>query len=292
MPDINVFDVITLSEDVEDSGLHAIAEVTLPSLEVTGAGGIGSTGAVTIPSLECAGLAGAIAELELPKLTGAGSSVRGLFISADLTLPKLDVVGQSSSSNIAYSALELPSLIMGSTSIHDILASAAVSLPSLLATGLTSLGVEVIGYALNLRALGLSEYEGYNFNSLCVINGKSFGASSTGLYLLEGDDDEGVNVDAHVTFPLTDFESDNEKRVRSVYYGGTASKQMKLHVWGNEGDERTRIFRANTTKSKTVIPVGRGAKGEYWQFKVSNLRGADFEINSLESFLVVLRRNG
>jgi len=38
--------------------------------------------------------------------------------------------------------------------------------------------------------------------------------------------------------------------------------------------------------------VDRGAKGEYWQFKVSNLRGADFELDSLEAFLVVLRRRG
>jgi hypothetical protein len=284
---------ITLRHLIVAGATGATGVVVLPSLEATGTTNIRGNADIVLPSLEVTGLTGAIAEVELPGLIGTGTSIHGVIADADITLPKLVVVGTSSGPNITYAALELPSLIVTGTSIHDVIASAAVSLPSLWASGLASLAdLEVISYALNLRAMGLSKYEGYNFNSLCVINGKSFGASSDGLYLLEGDDDEGVNIDAYATFPLTDFGEDNQKRVRSVHYGGTANKQMKLHVWANEGDERVRLFRPSTTKSKVMIPVGRGEKGEYWQFKVSNIRGADFEIDSLESFLVVLRRGG
>lgn len=292
MADVSVFDTVSITESVDDSQLHAIAELTLPLLVVAGVDGVGAVGDATLPFLEVTGLTALVADLELPKITGTGTSISGAVVSADLTLPKFTIAATTAGVITATVALNLPRLTATGTSIHDILADVAVSLPSLWASGLTSFGTGVIGYALNLRALGLSEYEGYDFNSLCVINGKSFGASSAGLYLLEGDDDEGVNVDAYITFPLTDFGADNQKRVRSVYFGGDANKQMKLHVWTDEGDERTRVFRPATTKGKTVIPVGSGDKGEYWQFKVSNLRGADFELNSLESFIVLLRRNG
>jgi len=292
MPDLNVYDEISVSEDVADSGLHATADLTLPSLIATSLVSINITGDIILPLLEVGGLTGGIADIELPKLIGAGSSIRGLFVSVELTLPKLVVSGTSSSPILTNASLILPKLTATGTSIHSVLASAAINLPSLWASGITSLGVEVIGYAINLRALGLSEYEGYNFNSLCVINGKPFGASSTGLYLLEGDDDQGVNIDSYATFPLTDFEIDSEKRVRSIYYGGTASKQMKLTAWVNEGDERERVFKPSVLKGKTIIPVGRGAIGEYWQFRVSNLRGADFELDSLESFIILRGRNG
>lgn len=310
MPDINLYDEISVDESVDAlRDPWMVSDITILNLVVSGASGctgnitllpLTATGTVSIKCnadislqpLEAEGLTGARSELELPLIAGEGSSIQGAVCSAELSLRELTIEALSSSPILTTAALVLPRFTGTGTSIHSVIATAAITLPELWASGLTSLGVEVIGYALNLRALGLSEYEGYNFNSLCLINGKSFGADSTGLYLLEGGDDQGVNIDAYATFPLTDFEDDSEKRVRSVYFGGSADKPMKLHIWANEGDERIRLFSPTTMKGKTKVLVGRDFIGEYWQFKISNMRGADFEINSLESFIILRGRNG
>ena len=163
-------------------------------------------------------------------------------------------------------------------------------LPLLQAGGSTSTSAAVTGYAINLKTLGLSEYANFTFNSMCRIGSLSFGASSSGLYRLDGDDDSGENVVAYFTFPLCDFGVDNKKRIRSVYYGGTASKPLRLYTENDEGNERRRLFEPKTVRSKTKVPVGREGKGSYWKFKVINVRGADFEMDTLEMFPIVLGR--
>lgn len=291
MPDLSVYDGVIVTEDVRDSGLHATAVLVLPSLVSAGSTNISVTADIILPVLIVDGLTGAVAAVEFPRLFVHGHSISGTICNAAITLPELEIVSQSSSPGIAIANIILPSLIVTGTSIHSVIAFANIILPALNANGVASLTPRIISYALNLRSLGLSEYANYNFNSLCVINGKSFGASSTGLYLLEGTTDAGEHIDAHVTFPLTDFGIDNEKRVRSVYFGGSFGRTMYLHVWTNEGIERVRLFRSSIQrKRKAVVLVGRGAEGEYWQFKVSNHRGSMFELDTLETFLIVRRR--
>lgn len=276
------------------SGFDSVADIILPALVVEAYVYSGlENAAIVLPSLEAEGLTGAVSILEFPNFTASGTSISGAIASANISLPGLTLSTVTTAPILASGSLVLPELALQSTSIHNVLASGDITLPGIWLSGLTSLSnEEIISYALNLRTLGLSKYEGYDFNSLCLINGKPFGASSTGLYFLEGDTDHGKMIDAWGTFPLTDFGGDNRKRVRSVYYGGNANGQMRLTVLDNEGNERRRLFRPKTTKGKTVVPIGRGGKGEYWQFKLENVRGANFEMNSFECFLIVLRRGG
>jgi len=291
MPDINVFDTITLAEDVQDSGISATVAITLPNLTLSIVATRGWDAAVTLPSLTMVAYTGAAVAIELPSLTIEANAIRGLICDVNITLPKLSISAIATSPLIATVAIELPNLVLSATSVHDILADVAMSLPLLQAIGLASLsGGSITGYAINLRTMGLSEYADYNFNSACLIGGVPFGANSLGLFRLDADDDSGTIISASFSFPLTDFGIDNKKRVRSIYFGGKADGVMKLYAENDEGNSRERLFKPKETRSKTKIPVGRDGKGSYWKFKIANVRGYDFKMDTLEMFPIVLER--
>jgi len=290
MPDVNVFDTITITEYVRDSGISVAVAITLPNLTINTAARTGCSVEVILPSLEMVAYSGATVTLELPLLTADANAVVGSICTVDIELPKLIISGIATTPVLCSVIIELPKLILRATSIHDILVTAAIILPLLQASISTSSSGAVTGYAINLKTLGLSEYANFTFNSMCRIGNLSFGASDSGLYRLDSGEDSGENIVAYATFPLCDFGIDNKKRVRSVYYGGTASKPLRLYTENDEGNERRRLFEPKTVRSKTKIPVGREGKGSYWKFKIINVRGADFEIDTLEMFPIVLGR--
>lgn len=291
MPDINVYDEISVAEDVQDSGISAIVELVLPNLVLSIYANVGWNAAVTLPKLEMVAYTGATVNITLPALTISAHAIRGLVCNVNITLPKLSMSAGATSPLIATVSIELPNLILSATSIHDILADVAIILPLLQISSLASLSGGVItGYAINLKTMGLSEYADYNFNSACLIGGVPFGANSLGLFRLNADDDSGTFISASVSFPLTDFGIDNKKRVRSVYFGGKADGVMKLYTENDEGNSRERLFKPKEFRSKTKIPIGREGKGSYWKFKVVNVRGYDFKIDTLEMFPIVLER--
>lgn len=290
MPDVNVFETIAITEYARDSGISVAVAITLPNLVLSVTARTGCSVEVTLPSLEMVAYTGAVGSLELPLLTVEANAISGSLCTVEIELPKLSISGIATTPLSCYATIELPNLILRATSIHSILATAAIILPLLQVSGVASTSGAVTGYAINLKTLGLSEYENFTFNSMCRIGSLSFGASDSGLYRLDGGDDSGANIVAYATFPLCDFGVDNKKRVRSVYYGGTASRPLRLYTENDEGNERRRLFEPKEVRSKTKIPVGREGKGSYWKFKVINVRGADFEMDTLEMFPVVLGR--
>lgn len=283
---------ITISAPIVSAHTGASAFITLHSLTIEAEVYAGVEEAnITLPSLVAQGRTGATAIVELPGITASGTSISGVLCTVDIVLGNLVVTARATSPVIANLDAILPSLSVSATAIHNILANADITLAALTASGITTLSdEEIIGYALNLPSLGLSSYDGYNFNSFARIGNRLFGAADGGLYLLEGTTDNGKMIDAYTTFPLNDMGVDNDKRLRTIYYSGSADGMLRLHVTGNESTERRRDFTPNNRKGKVAVPIGRDEKAEWWQIKLSNVRGADFEMNSLESFNIILGR--
>jgi len=144
----------------------------------------------------------------------------------------------------------------------------------------------------NLKNRATTQYTNFNFNSMVRFAGKTLGASSSGLFDLTGDDDNGVNIDAYFAPILTDFGISNPKRLRYVYLGFEASGDLTLSV---TFDEKTpRSYTVNSTKTgqqRKRVSIGRDGQGRYLGVKFSNLNGCDFSIDSADVLLVV-RSNG
>lgn len=160
-------------------------------------------------------------------------------------------------------------------------------------------GAEYSAWVLNTENVAVSQYNNYPFNSFAELNGNYYGASSDGLYLLDGDDDAGTAIQAYFRSPLTDFGNPNLKRLPEVYFGYTSSGDMvcKTTVTSLNGVKEEHWYRLEARPAATVgatretrVPVGKGLKSVYWQFELHNINGADFEINTSRFWPMVLTR--
>jgi hypothetical protein len=141
----------------------------------------------------------------------------------------------------------------------------------------------------------LSEYTGYNFNSFCRVGDRFYGAGDDGLYLLEGDTDNGEPIDAAIRTMMIDFGSPVQKRVRNAYLGYTASGKLLLRVRTvDQGQMNEQWYEAQELPAQApreqMVRLGRGLRSRYWQFELINIDGADFEIDTLELHPVYLNR--
>lgn len=159
-------------------------------------------------------------------------------------------------------------------------------------TGNTGVGLNYSAVAMHTEWQALTEYTNYPFNSFANFNGAFLGASDTGLYLLSGDTDDGVNIDAAARVGITDFGTSHLKRVNYVYVGYRTAGEMLLRLRTEETHVRDYRMTPNILSgihAKRVV-LGKGITARYWQLEVQNVNGAGFDLNVLEVKPTILSR--
>lgn len=153
---------------------------------------------------------------------------------------------------------------------------------------------EYLGIALRLNNLAVSQYCRCEFDSMVDFEGMYLGAGEEGLFTLEdADTDDGVEIDAIIEFPTTDFGMSYQKRVRSIYVGYETSGNMTLTLSNDEDNERIYILapiNASDKQHGSKVKVNRDGKGRYWTVRIDNQDGCDFSINVLEAIMTILAR--
>ncbi|MEK7425742.1 MAG: hypothetical protein AAB131_18105 [Actinomycetota bacterium] len=138
-------------------------------------------------------------------------------------------------------------------------------------------------WVVNLRTGASWRYENFAFNSFAKIGSRYYGARPDGIYLLEGDDDGGVDIAARINLGRHDFNVSFEKRIEAAYLSVGSAGTMQLKVTGDDGVTYTYAARRNAgALQQQRIDVGRGLKANYIAFEVVNQGGADFELAGAE----------
>lgn len=157
-------------------------------------------------------------------------------------------------------------------------------------------GEAYLGLCMNPRTRGITEYTNYDFNSLANFNGRLYGAADGGLYRLdEGADDDGTAIDAVLRTALLRIGNGKQARVDSAYLGYKSDGTVQLKVIVSDNGTRKGYFYTLTSQTATThrngrIKIGRGLKSAYWSFELSNVAGADFDLDVLEIHPLVLDR--
>jgi len=149
------------------------------------------------------------------------------------------------------------------------------------------------GWVMNTTSFAVSEYDNYPFNSFAKVQGKYYGANDNGLYLLEGEDDAGIPIQARVKLGETNFGKSVKKRLDSVYLGFRADGSMLLKTISEGNIERWYKVTGDTEKlhRQRVHPLAKGLKAVWWEFELTNIDGADFEVSEIEFVPVMLSRS-
>jgi hypothetical protein len=145
-------------------------------------------------------------------------------------------------------------------------------------------------WVLNADTKANSTYENFGYNSFAMLDSRYYGCKSDGLYLLEGDTDDGLPIRSSVNFGLQNFGRSELKRISNCYMGVSSSGTMYLKVTV-EGSEYIYSARRDDSSLKIQrVDVGKGLRANYFQFEVYNSDGCDFDLSTVEFAAVVLDR--
>ena len=152
---------------------------------------------------------------------------------------------------------------------------------------------DYLGMCAELSLLAVTQYAKFNFESMCKLGNVYLGCNEDGVFELTGDKDNDTDIDAFFELPATDFGVPNQKRIRRAYLGLEASGQLVLEV--KDDDNNTRRYPINVPlkdlrQHSTTVPIGRDGKGRYWGFKIENVNGSDFSIDSIDVAVTLLAK--
>lgn len=136
----------------------------------------------------------------------------------------------------------------------------------------------------------MSRWAPPEYNSIACIGGKLYAASPGGLFLLEGDDDQGEQIDAEIRGGLTDFGDPALKRPSYYYLGYEADGKLAVAVgYTARGVEESAEYTFPARKAEDPVSnrtkLGRGIRSRYLRETIRNVNGADFVLHDRRMLL-------
>lgn len=146
-------------------------------------------------------------------------------------------------------------------------------------------------WVVNMDTSAAWRYEGYGFSSFFKRGEAYYGVADDGIYLLEGANDAGSNINARIDIGSSNYGETRTKTVPSVYLAVVSEDVMVLRV---EADGHEYFYEARSSSAAELknhrVDVGRGLSGAFWSFSVLNKNGADFDLAALEFVPIVKKR--
>lgn len=136
---------------------------------------------------------------------------------------------------------------------------------------------------------GSTRYEGFDFDGFAKVDDAYYGIKPDGIYLLEGQDDDGEAVQSRVNFGSLSFGSMARKALPYVYVGMASSGNTFLRVTV-EGDTFTYRVRNSTSEMKTHrFEPGRGLAANFYELELV-ADGEVFDLHAIDFQAIELKR--
>lgn len=145
-------------------------------------------------------------------------------------------------------------------------------------------------WVVNLETGASAQYDDYGFNSFFDRDGKYYGVADDGIYLLEGNDDAGSDIDALMELGRSNLETSFRKTIPNVYAGLSSEGKMYLMV---DADEQKYYYEArgsSTAFKNQRFDIGRGLTGNYYTLTLLNQNGDDFGLETITFSPVISSR--
>jgi hypothetical protein len=154
-------------------------------------------------------------------------------------------------------------------------------------------------WAFNTITSAHSRYTNYNFDSYFKVGNKNYGLDANGNiceFGYERDDYLGASdsaIESEIALPVSGFGEQTLKSCSDAILFYRTDGDMEIQFIVDEQESRSDYYiryddRSGAHRRRVKIP--KGMKGSAWQFKIKNVDGSDFSINSFEVFLRTLQR--
>ena len=226
-----------------------------------------------------------------------GGNIQESLTAAD-AVAYAPILGKVITDSIAMSDLAAGKLIFRITADETFALDDATALKTIFSPVVTD-GVEIaIGYiepngsfttwAINTRTGAVTEYQNYSFNSFCQNGHKYLGASASGLYELDGDDDAGSDIIAQIKSGFAQFGGSKYSSFKAAYLGmrGDGDIILKLETGDNKSYTYQTVIQ---DMQSTKVRLGKGLRARYFSFELIST-GPDFDLDTIEFIPLVAQR--
>lgn len=151
-------------------------------------------------------------------------------------------------------------------------------------------------YAMTTVGAAVSQYDNFNYNSMFTVDGISYGVMDTGEFRdLTGPDDAGSDIDASVRLGLQNFGTALFKSCPNVYIGYTSTGALLMEVITTaRGVKKSNWYKLNpiprASDTGARFDPAKGLHSKYWSFEISNVDGADFNLDFVHVWRMILSR--
>ncbi len=249
------------------------ASITLPAVKITSAGKANVIGDLSeaIPriNLSATGFVSILGDLAIaiPAIRLSASGLDSPTGSLSKSIPLITLTASGIAGIIGSLSQAIPSATLTASAWWLGGGSTSMALPAVRLTA-SARAAEIVTLSLNTKNFGLTKYTNYDYNSLCMFNGKLIGSKRTGIYELEGSDDDGTAIPWKIRTGKVDLKT---SKLRYVWLSGTVSGDIKLIVETAEG-ERYEYDAEPVSESEDEIrvKVGKGLNSRYVIIELQN----------------------
>lgn len=264
-------------------------DAVVPKIEITAYAYVGynARAFLKVPGFTVDFIAGAVLKETIPGFSIIGDGLVGSIINSEIIVPRFIIDANITVEDYGVAELIIPGFLSLSGILDEIFGRF-----TLLATGFTTLDVTLNTQVMNTNNIALTEYINFEFDNIIQINDIYYGVKSDGLYLLDNDTDNAINIDASFETMPTDFGNIQLKNMSYLYV--TARTDSLFSVQSAYDEQYSTLYNSanmyRTTPYNWRTQLGRGLKAIYWGSKISNVNGSDFQIQALNNYIHVLKR--
>lgn len=212
------------------------------------------------------------------------------------TLPTVNFKAVLGGSLQSYAEITLDTMTFAGVLGGGMTARGEVTLPAVRFTAVLGGSLAVLSqlnevFALNIangKVGGTTQYTSYEFNSAARIGGRYYGASAEGLFLFEGDNDDGMPIDASFGPGQLNFGSPQIKTVPYCYVGASAGAMrmtMDALVNGQPAHYEYPALEHGRSMRELRFSLGRGLRSTYVMPTFYNYAGSEFEVDAVRFVL-------
>lgn len=146
-------------------------------------------------------------------------------------------------------------------------------------------------WAINTRNNYVTEYRNWSFNSFVKSGHKYLGASSEGLFELNGADDAGSDIPALLQGGLMDLGDGKFTAFKAAYLGMRIkddARDVLLKLVTGDGVEYVYAVKPNDMRSKRV-DMGKGLRSRYFSWALVTA-AADFDLDNIQFLPLISNR--
>ncbi|MEG0414435.1 MAG: hypothetical protein RR584_16420, partial [Comamonas sp.] len=186
--------------------------------------------------------------------------------------------------NLADSALNASAVVHAGFAVTQVSSAAMQVAGRLTAAERSSLPGDDLGATvLTCHESGgyVTEYTSYNFDAFAQIDGHYYGVAADGVYLLEGEGDDGREIVARIDFGTQRLSGAELKSIPAVHAGIACPSPATLIVGTRQGEFRY-LQRGNAPRLQTQrFDLGRGLRDSHYDIAMEVI-ATGFELDNLE----------